>query len=125
MAKISGQQGVTDSTDDSLLMLSYSTDGGSTFETKKIRIADLFDDIELDDLADVGAATPAADDVVVYDGVNSTWTAGRQALGYSKIEIDADLTIPTGYNAISASPVEVKTGVTVTVSEGSTWTILE
>ena len=50
--KVSQFTGVTNSTDDSLLMLSYTADNGSTYQTRKIRVADLLDDIAQDsDLA--------------------------------------------------------------------------
>ena len=46
--KVSQFQGVTDTTADSLLMLSYTSDAGSTFATRKIRVADLLNDIAQD-----------------------------------------------------------------------------
>lgn len=46
--KVSEFAGVANATDDSLLMLSYTTDSGSSYETRKIRIADLFDDLTED-----------------------------------------------------------------------------
>jgi len=33
-------------------------------------------------------------------------------------------TIATGNNGLSAGPVSVNTGVTVTISSGSTWTVV-
>ena len=53
--KVSQFTGVSDSTDDSLLMLSYTADNGSTFQTRKIRVADFLDDIAKD--GDVTALT--------------------------------------------------------------------
>ena len=38
--------------------------------------------------------------------------------------VDADYTIATGNNCISAGPLTINSGVTVTVSSGSTWTIV-
>jgi hypothetical protein len=38
--------------------------------------------------------------------------------------VSADYTIPTGSNAISAGPVTVAGGVTVTVSAGSVWVVV-
>ena len=38
--------------------------------------------------------------------------------------IVANYTLPDGYNAMSAGPVTVATGVTVTVPTGSTWTVV-
>lgn len=38
--------------------------------------------------------------------------------------VGVNLTIPTGYNAMSAGPITVATGVTVTVPTDSTWVIM-
>ena len=75
MAKVSTHSGVSDSTDDSLLMLSYSTDNGSTYSTKKIKISDLFDDIDLSDLSDVDLTTAAPTDgqVLAWDNTAGKW----------------------------------------------------
>ncbi len=46
--KVSQFTGVTDTTDDSLLMLSYTSDAGSTYSSRSIRVADLLNDIAQD-----------------------------------------------------------------------------
>ena len=46
--KVSQFTGVTDTTADSLLMLSYTADNGSTYSTRKIRVEDLLNDIAQD-----------------------------------------------------------------------------
>ena len=38
--KISNFNGVNNATDDTVLAISYTTDGGTTYQTKKIRMAD-------------------------------------------------------------------------------------
>ena len=38
--------------------------------------------------------------------------------------VSANYTVPTNYNASSAGPITINTGVTVTVSTGSTWVIV-
>lgn len=38
--------------------------------------------------------------------------------------VNADITIPVGQNALSAGPITIATGRTVTVSTGSTWSII-
>lgn len=38
--------------------------------------------------------------------------------------VSADYTIPSGSNAMSAGPVTVNSGITVTVSSGSVWTVV-
>ena len=74
--KVSEFTGVANTTDDSLLMLSYTTDDGATYETRKIRIADLFDDIppttktdlDVDDLETLTGMGPGAVNLGVFDG---------------------------------------------------------
>ena len=38
--------------------------------------------------------------------------------------VSANYTVPTNYNAMTAGPITVNSGVTVTVPSGSTWTVL-
>jgi hypothetical protein len=38
--------------------------------------------------------------------------------------VSADYTIPSGYNGVSAGPITIADGVTVTVSSGSEWSIV-
>lgn len=40
------------------------------------------------------------------------------------INITQDYAIPTGKNAMTAGPIKIAEGVTITVPEGSTWTIV-
>ena len=51
--KVSEFSGVADTTDDSLLLLSYTTDNGASYATRKIRIADFLDDIDPTTKADL------------------------------------------------------------------------
>ncbi len=46
--KVSQFTGVTDTTADSLLLLSYTADNGATYSTRKIRVEDLLDDLAQD-----------------------------------------------------------------------------
>jgi len=73
-SKVSGLSGIADTTDDSVIMVSYTTDNGTTYESKKIRMIDLIDDFEVGDLADVdGTVTPAADQVLTWSDVTAKW----------------------------------------------------
>lgn len=55
-------------------MLSYTTDGGATYETKKIRLADLIDDFQAGDLADVdGTISPSNGQALVWNAITSMW----------------------------------------------------
>lgn len=58
-----------------------------------------------------------------------TYPAGRSVIGgegYTEndIEINVSSTINTGRNAMSAGPVSVASGITVTVPTGSVWTVV-
>ena len=60
----------------------------------------------------------------------STGTAYSPALASSNgitvnnATVSANYTIPTGYNAVSAGPITVASGVVVTVPSGSTWVVV-
>ena len=71
--KVSSFSGTNDSTDDSLLMLSYSTDGGLTYQSRKIRIADFIDDFNVEDLKNVDG-TPVEGQILVYNQTTGQWT---------------------------------------------------
>ena len=64
----------------------------------------------------------------LYDGSN--WipvggaTGGNGALFENKNTVSANYTITTNYNAISAGPITVASGVTVTVPSGSRWVVV-
>ncbi len=50
---------------------------------------------------------------------------GRDAVFYvNSIYITADYTIPTDCNAMTAGPVQINTNITVTIPNGSTWTVV-
>ena len=130
MAKVSNQGAITDSTDDSLLMISYSTDNGATYQTKKIRIEDLFDDIELDDISDVDVTTqaPVDGEALVWNETDSQWepgpAGGGQILTTARV-ITEDFVGAAGENLLSINDVEVADGYSVTVADGSTWIVID
>lgn len=47
----------------------------------------------------------------------------RQSFYLSPTVITQSYVIPTGFNALTAGPIEIDTGVEVEVSSGSTWTV--
>lgn len=96
--KVSQFTGVSDSTDDSLLMLSYTADNGSTYQTRKIRVADFLEGSG----GSGGAAGP---------------------ISLSSYVIEQNYTIPAGTNGASFGDTVVADGFTVEVPEGSTWAI--
>lgn len=54
----------------------------------------------------------------------ATGGGSDQLFFLSDQNVTADYTIPTGKNAMSAGPITVNTGVTVTIPSGSAWTIV-
>ena len=42
----------------------------------------------------------------------------------NSLTIAENFTVDTNYNAMTAGPITVNDGITVTVSDGSTWTIV-
>jgi hypothetical protein len=54
----------------------------------------------------------------------ATGGGSDQIFFLSDQNVTADYTIPTGRNALSAGPLTVNTGVTVTIPSGSAWTIV-
>lgn len=48
----------------------------------------------------------------------------REGFYLSPQTISTDFTVPTNFNAMTAGPVAIASGVTVTVSSGSEWTIV-
>jgi hypothetical protein len=59
--------------------------------------------------------------VVAEHGVQATSAA---PFFLNATTVSANFTIPTNYNAMSAGPVTINNGVTVTVPDGSVWTIV-
>ena len=95
--KVSQFTGVTDTTDDSLLMLSYTSDAGSTYSSRSIRVADLLNDIAQD--SDVSA-------LVTLSGV----PAGSTDLGTFSGEIIADSATIKGALQQLETALELKQG---------------
>jgi len=65
---------------------------------------------------------------VYKDNTTNTATAPQLAASNGLVvnnkTVGANYTIPTGYSAMSAGPVTVSTGITVTVPSGSRWVVL-
>ena len=57
--------------------------------------------------------------------VNSTSTVTANVPFYlANTTISANYTVPAGFNAMTPGPITISDGVTVTVSDGSTWTVV-
>jgi len=73
-------------------------------------------------------------DLLAYEGYNNgAWASlggGATGTGTDKIfnlngqTVTASYTIPSGNNAVSAGPITIADGVTVTILDGSTWSIV-
>lgn len=50
--------------------------------------------------------------------------ASSNGLTLNNATVSANYTLPTGYNAVSAGPITVASGITVTVPSGSTWVVV-
>ena len=64
---------------------------------------------------------------LVPKGTGSTYSptfAASNGLVMNNATISTSYTLPTGYNAVSAGPVTVASGVVVTVPSGSTWVVV-
>jgi hypothetical protein len=92
-------------------------------------------DGSLDDLNDVSVPSPADGEVLIWDDASSSWISGEAAAGAvgggdDKVfwendqTVDYDYSISSGRNAMTAGPVTIQSGVTVTVPVGSEWTVV-
>jgi hypothetical protein len=63
-----------------------------------------------------------------YNPTTGELTAGTHistnGITQNATTVSSDYTIVTGNNGLSAGPVSVNTGVTVTISTGSAWTVV-
>ena len=67
----------------------------------------------------VGAAAITATGLI-----SASVATAENGMFVNKQTVAADYTIASGYNALSAGPVTVNSGITVTVSSGSTWGVV-
>ncbi len=92
-------------------------------------------DLTLGDLVDVDVTTVEDGNAIIYDLATESWIPGKAsagALGGGDDEvfyendtvITTDYTLTEGKNAVTAGPVTLNDGVTVTVPEGSVWTVV-
>jgi hypothetical protein len=71
----------------------------------------------------VGTANVVSDSLVV-SGISTLTTVLMDSIIEMKQEITQDYTIGTTRNALSAGPITIGAGITVTVPSGSSWTIV-
>lgn len=68
------------------------------------------------------AAEAARDEAEAFAGLAQA-TNPLEALQVNKAVITTNQTLAEGFNALSAGPIEIADGVTVTIEETSTWSI--
>lgn len=89
----------------------------------------------LDGLSDVTISTPSTDQVLKYNGsgwVNAAAPAGGQYLGtattkaiaYTSQTIAENLSLTSGTSGLSAGPVTISSGYSVTIPSGCRWVIV-
>ena len=85
----------------------------------------------LNDLTDVDTTGVADGETIVYNSGTSSWEpgqAGGNSTTFSLFEhantITVNYSITSGNNAIAAGPVDIDSGVTVTIPTGSRWVIV-
>jgi len=91
--------------------------------------------VELNEVFDVDIDTPTAGQVLAYDAVDGTWTnqlaaAGATGGGTDQVfynndqNVTTNYSIPTGKNSMTAGPITIDSGATVTIPAGSVWSVV-
>ena len=80
----------------------------------------------LNEVVDVEIASVANGDFLRYNSSTSKWENDdyTDVIKLNGQTISAGYTLPVGYNGLSAGPITIADGVTVTVSDGSAWSIV-
>lgn len=68
--------------------------------------------------------TALATNLTASGVVTASVATAENGMFVNKQTVAANYTIASGYNALSAGPVTVNSGITVTVSSGSTWAVV-
>ena len=108
--------------DDQVLQYNSAT---SNWEATTLSIASA-----LNDLTDVDTTGVADGQTIVYNSGTSSWEPGESGgntavVGWeNQITVAENYTITTGNNMVSAGPVTIDTGFTVTVPTGSRWVVV-
>ena len=92
--KISAFNGVANTSDDSVLMISFTTDGGASYQTKKIRMADMIDDFDFDDLASTDLSGLSVGDLMKWNG--TSWVPVTGASGVFTSNDSKTITVTGG-----------------------------
>ena len=106
--KVSGLSGIVNASDDSLVMLSFTEDGGQTYQTRKIKLIDLIDDFQVEDLANV-SGTPANGQVLIYNSSTGQWQPGNQTGGGGGGGGIEDAPVDGNYYTVTTTPGFLRT----------------
>lgn len=71
-----------------------------------------------------GVAFDGSADITIAAGGQFLGNATTKAIAYNAQTIAENITIPSTYNGLSAGPITINSGYTVTISDGATWTIV-
>lgn len=55
---------------------------------------------------------------------NTQWVDNTFAIQLNENTISENYTVPAGYNGVSAGPITIASGITVTIADGSAWSIV-
>jgi len=75
--------------------------------------------------ADKSVNLDASGDVTISTGfLRATEVEASNGIMANATTVSANYTIPTNYNGLSAGPITINSGITVTVPSGSVWTVV-
>ena len=106
---------------------SYSTTGPTLTRTTILSSSNSGSAVTFSGTVNVFVTYPSERSVNLDQSTNTAYAAqfaASNGLVINNQTVGTSYTIPTGYNAMSAGPITVATGVTVTVPTDSTWVIV-
>ena len=71
-----------------------------------------------------GLASSGSNTNVLYANGDKQWLDSYGVFKSNRNTVDENITIPANINAVSAGPITISTGRTVTISNGGTWNIV-
>ena len=106
----------------------YYNDGSSSqwIEILASSVLDVPTINSIDDISDVNVTGATDGNSLVFDITTNSWVANKDtdAIKMNTQIISANYTIPAGYNGMSSGPITIADGVTVTIPDGSAWSIV-
>jgi hypothetical protein len=79
---------------------------------------------KLDSGIELGVEDGAVTTAKLADGAVTTAKLAKEPIYLNGQTISANYNIPSGFNALSAGPITIGSGVTVTIPSGSSWAIV-